>query len=245
MLALLDFPELIADRYKVHHLEACAAHFPSTELAYLREFKYMLVHTRSTIVNLPVNIMECGSDGTFSDPDREQRMAALDAVKQWVDVAHTVGVRSVGVGPGKVDADNLERTAESYKALATYAQAKGVRVMVENGGAFGTENPEEWLTLLKLTAPRDVGALLDFAKIPDESARGTGLKSLFPYAQTVCRVGSLESGTGGTETRHSFAEVMEIAENAHFRGVYSIEFDGPGDPYAGIQKILDELLEYL
>jgi hypothetical protein len=38
---------------------------------------------------------------------------------------------------------------------------------------------------------------------------------------------------------------MEIARQANFRGVYSIEFEGPGDPYAGIQKTLDELLKYL
>jgi len=38
---------------------------------------------------------------------------------------------------------------------------------------------------------------------------------------------------------------MEIARQARFRGFYSIEFDGPGDPYAGIQRTLDELLRYL
>ena len=31
MLALLDFPEMIADRYQVHNLEFCAPHFASTE----------------------------------------------------------------------------------------------------------------------------------------------------------------------------------------------------------------------
>jgi len=30
---LLDFPEMIADRYKVHNLEFCAPHFASTEKA--------------------------------------------------------------------------------------------------------------------------------------------------------------------------------------------------------------------
>ena len=39
MLALLDFPEMIADRYKVHNLEFCAPHFASTEKAYLQELR--------------------------------------------------------------------------------------------------------------------------------------------------------------------------------------------------------------
>ena len=36
MLELLDFPEMIADRYQVHHLEFCAPHFASTEPSYLQ-----------------------------------------------------------------------------------------------------------------------------------------------------------------------------------------------------------------
>ena len=71
MLALLDFPEMIVDRYKVHHFEFCTSHFASTEPAYLREIKYALVRTRSTIVNIPVDIEECGREGTFSDPDQK------------------------------------------------------------------------------------------------------------------------------------------------------------------------------
>jgi hypothetical protein len=245
MLALLDFPEMIVDRYKVHHFEFCSTHFPSTELAYLRELKYALVHTRSTVVNMPLDIKECGSEGTFSDPDREERAAALDAAKQWVDVAHTLGVKSVRVGPGKVDPENLELTAESYKALAAYTQTKGVHVMVENHADFGTENPEELVRLLRLAGPGRIGALPDFANFPDEPTREKGLEVLFPFAPTVCHAKGLEFDADGAETGYDFPKVMEIAKKAGFRGVYSIEFDGPGDPYAGIQKTLDELLKYL
>ncbi len=245
LLALLDFPEMIVNRYKVHHFEFCSTHFPSTERAYLLELKYALSHTRSTIVNMPVDIKECGSEGTFSDPDREERMAALDAAKQWVDIAHALGVKSVRVGPGKVDPENLALTAASYQALAAYAQAKGVHVMVENHAGFGTGNPEELVRLLKLTGPGRIGALPDFANFPDEPTREKGLKMLFPYAPTVCHAKGLEFDADGAETGYDFPQAMQIAKTAGFRGVYSIEFDGPGDPYAGIQKTLDELLKYL
>ncbi len=80
-------------------------------------------------------------------------MAALDAVKHWVDIAHTLGVKSVRVGPGKVDPENLTPTAESYQALAVYAQAKGVHVLVENNAGFGAEHPEELVKLVKLAGP--------------------------------------------------------------------------------------------
>ena len=245
MLALLDFPEMIVEKYKVHHFEFCTTHFGSTDSAYLQEIKYALVHTRSTIVNIPVDIKECGRDGTFSDPDQKERIAALDAAKQWVDVAHALGVRSVRVGPGKVDPKNLAHTAESYKALAIYAQARGVHVIVENHDSFGTEHPEELVKLFKLVGPGRIGALPDFANFPDEPTREKGLKMLLPYAQTLCHAKGLEFDADGKETAYDFPRAMEIARKAGFRGVYSIEFDGPGDPYAGIQKTLDELLKYL
>jgi sugar phosphate isomerase/epimerase len=245
MVALLDFPELIVEKYRVRHFEFCAMHFSSTEPAYLQEIKYALVHTLSTVVSLSVDIQECGPEGTFSDPDRKTRMAALCAVKQWVDVAHALGVRSVRVGPGKVNAEDLALSVESYKALAAYALAKGVRVTVENRGGFGTEHPEELVRLLKLTGPGRIGALPDFGNFPDDPTREKGLKMFFPYAQTVCHATGLEFNAEGAETRYNFPKVMEIAKKAGYRGVYSIEFDGPGDPYAGIQKTLDELLKYL
>jgi sugar phosphate isomerase/epimerase len=245
LLALLDIPEMTADRYHVHHLEFCATHFASTEPAYLREIKYALVHTSSTIVNLLVDIPECGREGTFSDPNRQARRAALEAVKPWTDIAHTLGVKSVRVSPGRVDPENLAPAAESYQALAAYAQARGVRVLVENLGGFGAEHPEELVKLIKRLGPARLGALPDFANFPDEPTRQKGLKLLFPYASTVCHAKGLEFDANGTETAYDFPRAMEIARKAAYRGVYSIEFEGPGDPYAGIQKTLDELLKYL
>jgi len=245
MLALLDLPEMMVARYKVRHLEFCASHFPSTDPAYLRELKYALVHTLSTVVNISMDIEECGPDGAFSDPDPDGRKAALDAVKEWVDVAHLLGAKSVSVGPGKVDPENLARTAEAYKGLATYALAKGVHVMVENRDGFGTANPEELVKLFKLVGPGRIIALPDFGNFPDEPTREKGLKMLFPYAPTVCHATGLEFDANGAETGYDFPEAMETAKRSGFHGVYSIEFEGRDDPFAGIQKTLDELLKYL
>jgi len=245
MVALLDFPDLIIERYKVHRFEFYTTHFASLEMAYLKEIKYSVSHSHSTIVNMCIDIEECGSEGTFSDPDPEARQTALEAVKQWVDVAHSLGVKSVRVSPGKVDPENLARTADAYKALTAYAQTKGVHVNVENDGAFGTENPQELLTLLRLAGAGHIGTLPNFANFPDEPTREAGLAMLFPYAQTVCHASGLEFGADGAETEYNFPTAMDIARKADFRGVYSIEFNGSGDPYAGIQKTLDELLKNL
>jgi hypothetical protein len=245
LLALIDFPEMISDKYQVHHFEFCTTHFASTDASYLQEIKYRLIHTRSTIVNMPVDIPELWDQGGLSDPSKKMRDAAVNAYKPWIDIAHNLGVKSVRCDPGTFDPENLVRTVESYKALATYALAKGVRVLIENHGRVGSEHPEELAKLFKLLAPQHVGALPDFGNFPDAATREKGLKLLFPYAQVVCHAKGLDIGPDGIEKQYDFARAMEISKKAGFKGIYSIEYEGPGDPYTGIQRTLDELVRYL
>ena len=245
MLALLDLPEMIFDRYKIRHLELCASQFPSTEPAFVKELKYAMVHSLTSVVNLSVDIDQCGPDGAFSDPDREARLAALEAVKPWVDIAHQLGAKSVSVGPGKVDMENLTPTAESYKAVAIYALAKAVHVIVENQNGFGVEHPEELVKVIKLAGPGRLGTLPNLANFPDEPTRARGLRQLFPLATAVCHANLADSSPEGSEAAFDFSPAIEIAKQAGFHGIYTIAFDGPGDPYAGIQKTLDELLRYI
>src|ERR1019366_6772212 len=100
------------NKYKVHHFEFCTTHFASSDQSYLQEIKGRLVHTRSAIVNMPVDVEELWGQGGLSDP-------------------------------GTMDPKNLERTAESYKALVNFAAPKDVHVIIENHGGVGSEHPEE------------------------------------------------------------------------------------------------------
>jgi sugar phosphate isomerase/epimerase len=245
MLALLDFPEMIADRYQVHNLEFCAPHFASTEKPYLQEVKSRLVRAHSRVVNMPVDIDELGTGGGLSDPDQSVRDAAVNASKIWIDVAQAIGSKTVRCDPGKFNSRDLSPTVDSYKRLAAYGKPKGVRVIVENHGGVGSEHPEELVKLFEQTGPDGVGALPDFGNFPDEATRERGLPILFPYAHVVCHAKGLEFDAAGKETQYDFPKCIEISKQAAFPGIYSIEFEGPGDPYDGVQKTLDELLKYL
>lgn len=245
MLALLDFPEMIADKYKVHHLEFCAPHFASTEPSYLQELKDRLEKAHSHVVNMPVDIEEIWTKGGLSDPDKKVRDNAVDASKKWIDVAAAIGSKAVRCDPGRMNAKNLAPTIESYKALADYGKSKGIHVIIENHGGVGSEHPEELVHLFKGVANDFIGALPDFANFPDEPIREKGLRLLFPYAHVVCHAKGLEFDASGNETKFNFPKCVEIAKQAGFKGVYSIEYEGPGDPYEGVQKVLDELLKYL
>jgi sugar phosphate isomerase/epimerase len=194
---------------------------------------------------MPVDIKELWRGGGLSDPDQDVREAAVNGAKTWIDVAQTIGSRSVRCDPGKLNPDNFSPTLESYRRLATYGRPKGIHVIIENHGGVGSEHPEELVRLFKQAGPDVVGALPDFGNFPDATTREKGLPALFPYAHEVCHAKGLDFDAAGNETKFDFPRCIEISKKYAFLGVYSIEYEGPGDPYAGVQKTLDELLKYL
>jgi sugar phosphate isomerase/epimerase len=245
MLALLDFPEMIVDRYKVHNFEFVAPHFASTEATYLRELKTHLVRAQGRLVNIPVDIAEIDTAGGLSDPDVNVRDRAIEASKKWIDVAHNLGAGAVRCDPGKMDPADLTPTVASYETLAAYGKSKGVRVIIENHSGVGSEHPEELVKLFKQVGGDSIGALPDFGNFPDETTRERGLPLLFPFARVVCHAKGLEFDASGNETRYDFAGCIAIAKKAGYKGVYSIEYEGADDPYEGVQKVVNELEKYL
>jgi sugar phosphate isomerase/epimerase len=245
MLKLLDFPKMIANKYKVHNLEICAPHFDSTETGYLRTLKARLEEAGSKVVNMPVDIKELEEKGGLSDRGKSVRDNAIRGAKKWIDIAVEIQCGSVRCDPGKMNPKNLAPTIESYTQLSEYGRSKGVHVIIENHGGLGSEHPEELLALFKGVGGDYIGALPDFFNFPNETVRMKGLELLFPYARIVCHAKGMKFDASGNETQYNFPKCIEISKQTGFKGVYSIEFEGPGDPYAGCQKVLDNLLKYL
>jgi sugar phosphate isomerase/epimerase len=245
MLTLLDFPRLIADKYNVHNLEFVASHFASAEPAYLQELKGCLAKAHSHVANIPLDIPEIDTKGGLSDPDNNICEKATEASKKWIDIAAAVGSKSVRCDPGKMNPNDLAPTVKAYKALVAHGQSKGIRVLIENHGGVGSEHPEELVALFKEVGGNFIGALPDFGNFPNEATRAKGLELLFPYAHVVCHAKGLEFDSSGGEAQFDFPRCVEISKKAGYRGVYSIEYEGPGDPYAGVQNVVDELMKYL
>lgn len=243
IFALLDFPRLIADRYKVHHLEFVSSHFASTEPAYLDGLHSQLSLARSYLVNLRVDAGELSTQGGLSDASDSARGAAVEAAKNSIDIAAHLRARSVSCDPGKWDLQNPAPTIDSYRQLAAYAGRKGIYVLVENHVGAKPGHPEDLVKLFKDVNNRFLGALPDFGNFPDAETRARGLALLFPYAATVCHAKGMEFDAAGNETKYNFLHCVEIAKRERFRGVYSVEFEGPGDPYIGVQNVINELLK--
>jgi len=241
---LRDFPAMIADRYHVHQLEMVAPHFESTKPSYLREVKSKLERAHSHLVNIPVDIQELGVKGGLSDPDPKIREAAIAACTKWMDVAEELGAKSVRCDPGEINRSDLSNTISSYKKLADYAGSKNLYVIIENHGGVGSEHPEDLVKLFQAVGAH-CGALPDMGNFPDEGTRQRGLPLLYPYAPTVSHAKGLEFDEHGVETAFDFPRALEASKRAGFKGVYSIEYEGPGDAYTGVQNVVNELVRYL
>lgn len=235
---------MIADRYHVHQLEMVAPHFDSIKPSYVREVKRSLEGAHSRLVNIPVDIAELGVQGGLSDPNPKIRETAIAACIPWIDIAQELGAKSVRCDPGAMNRADLSNTISSYKKLASYAGSKNLYVIIENHGGVGSEHPEDLVKLFQGVGEH-CGALPDMGNFPDEATRERGLPLLYPYAPTVSHAKGLEFDEHGVETAFNFPRAMQAARSAGFKGVFSIEYEGPGDAYTGVQNVVSELVRYL
>jgi sugar phosphate isomerase/epimerase len=234
-LDVRDFPEMIADRYHVHNVEIVLPHFRGAEPSLVRDFRARLDKAHSRLVHMPLDFGELWDKPAISSTDPKERDAALALYKKGIDAAAALGCPLVRCDPGKVNLGDPSVTIDSYRQLASYARAKGIKVVVENHYGETSAQPE---TLVGILNAAGVGALPDFGNFPDQATRERGLRLLFPIAGEVAHA-KLHQGD------LDFARCMQIAKEAGFMGIYSIEAESGGDRYAQVQKVVDALLQHL
>jgi len=247
MLDLRKFPDLIADKYHVHNLELCSTHFESTASSYLSELKENLKKAHSRVINMPVDYPHDWDGKGLCDADDKQWRWEIAERKKWIDIAAALGAQSIRPNPGgTAQMTDMSRPIAAYKELGEYGKSKGVKVLIENHGNVAGK-AENIVAIIKGAGPQWVGSVPDFGNWA-EADRYRGLESVFPYASTVCHA-RYETPAGaemnGKLITFDFARCMKISKAAGFKGVYSAEFAGAGDPYEGTQKIIDELVKYL
>src|ERR1700744_2052878 len=79
-LDILDVPQMIADRYGIHHVEFQHTHFASTETPYLKEVRDRVKQAQSSMNQICMEFDTLN----ISSPQRYLRLATIDLNKQWV-----------------------------------------------------------------------------------------------------------------------------------------------------------------
>ena len=232
-LDIMDFPEMLADRFHIHNVEVQQIHFLSMEPSYYKKFLDRLRKTHSRMVDMPLELDEKGYSGTVSpcSPDPQIRARAVDLTKQWIDRAALIECPSVMINQGTFGQD-LAPAIEALKTLRAYGESKKVYILMEPRGRSTVD------TMVEVIEASGIAANPDIGNFRDEATAERGLRMLYPLARTVSHV--KYNPNRGLD----FAKAIQISKELNFQGVYSLETGGP-DPYAAMQKVLDMLLQYL
>lgn len=240
-MTLLEFPRAIADRYEVHHLEFSSLHFDSVEIAYLEQLRREVRRAGARLVNIQVGSQELETGGGLSDRDPAIRGTAISEVKRWIDAGRGAGAQAVSVDPGVVNTADLSPVIDSFRVLTAYARVRRVALLIESRRAA----PKDIVEIISAVGGGHLGALPDFAAFSTPAARAAGLALLFTHAPVLCHASGVSFDRRGDEITFDFQQCIQIARQRRFRGVYSAVFSGPGDPYQGVQHVLNELIRYL
>jgi sugar phosphate isomerase/epimerase len=241
-LDILDFPAMIAERYGVHHVEIQHAYFRSTEPDYLEEFRNRVKQAKSQMNQLVLELDELN----ISSPDPVLRVETIDLTKRWIDHAVTLGCPRVMINQGSLAPAVRQAAIDTLKKINAYAKSRKVWVTIENrddppgegGRAAAGAPPADWHDEYELIKATGIWANPDPGGFPDNQARWAGLRALYPLS------------SGGSHLQYNpkrwdGAQVLQIAKEAGYKGLFSIEAvpeANGSDPYKAVQSILDEYL---
>ncbi len=235
---LKDFAAMVADRFGVHAIEPLNTHFPSTDPAYLATIRAGLERAKSRIVNIPVDLIV-----SFYDPVETRRQGAVIMTQKWVDVAAAVGCPSLRVHVARARGvkPEIQRAAEKLKEAADYARAKNIVLNLENDD-LESEDAFFVVDVIKAVNSPYLHALPDFGNSllrGDEAFNYRAVTAMFQHAYNIAHAKDGEVYQG-KEYKVDMAKTFGIARSSGFRGFYSMEWEGAGEPYAGTRKLIEE-----
>jgi sugar phosphate isomerase/epimerase len=241
-----DLPAMFADRYKVHNLEIQHGHFLSTEPSYFKDFLARLAKTKSRVTNIN---LELGAMN-ISSPDPALRAQAVDLTKAWVNHAVALGCPRVMINQGPLSEENKQTAIETLRIMSDYGRSRQIAVGAEprggGGGRRGGEAPAgpppppAYLLLTEVVKAAGATTVPDIGNFGgDQATQHAGMRAMFPLTNGNCHIKVHEP------PRYDLAAAIRLTKELGYTGLYSIEFENPSDPYAGVQLIYDALIANL
>jgi sugar phosphate isomerase/epimerase len=240
LLTQADFPQFLADHFKIHNVEFLPEHFADTEPSTIDKVKAGLKKAHSRCCNLMgVNV----PGGAFTRGADRQALAK-DA-DRWVGVAVALDCPSITValsGEGPADADTA---AHNLMPIVESAHRRGIKILFHNDD-LKHESAETLTAVIKQLGPNRTGTCPDFGNFATKSAAFalSQLRMLAPYASNIChsKDGIADHGKFYAD---DFPASMKVMHDAGFKGLYSLEFEGLDTPIDGIRKLMNLTEQYL
>lgn len=243
LIDLKEFPAMVVERFRIRNVELLGEHIRATDPAYLEQLRAAVKTAGSHVVNIPT-----GVGGSIYDADAAKRAAAVANAKKWVDTATALDCPSVRVHlqGARGTAPDAGMAAGSLGEIAGYGAEKGVMINLENDD-LTTEDAFFLAKVIDQVNSPWLRALPDFGNSmlkDDEKFNYDAVAAMFRRAYNIAHVKDCEVERGKV-FRVDLERTFAIAKAAGYKGYFSIEFEGEGDPYAGTQKLIDASLKSL
>jgi sugar phosphate isomerase/epimerase len=234
LITQAEFPEFLADHFKIHNVEFLPQHFLDTEPATIDKVKAGLKRANSRCCNLmgleiPGGVFVEGSD----------RKAVVKEADRWTAVAVALGSPSITValtGEGTTDG---KTAAYNLTPFVDIASKRGIKVLFHND-SLQTESAEILTAVISQLGRERCGTCPDFGNFATRSASFAlaQLRMLAPFAATLCHAkdGIADNGRFYAD---DFPACMKVMRDGGFQGLYSLEFEGLGKPIEGVRALLN------
>jgi sugar phosphate isomerase/epimerase len=234
-VAILDFADMVAQRYGIHNVEYQQTDFDSTEPAYFREFLGRVKKAKSRVIQ--VNLEFANLNCSAKDPVIRQE--AIDLTKSWIDHAVELNCPRVMVSQGTLPPELRQPAIEALKTMNAYGKTKNVSVTMEPRWREGAANVP-WEAFVEVLKASGTYANPDCGNFPDKASRDAALPIMYKMTAGSSHVKHIPA-------KFNTAEAIKISKEAGYKGLYTIEergFNGP-EPYAAVQTVVDFLLSNL
>jgi sugar phosphate isomerase/epimerase len=142
----------------------------------------------------------------------------------------------------------VKRAAESLLRVAEYGANKNLVVNLENDNRV-SEDPFFLVKVIDKVNSPWLHALPDFANTLaayEETYAYKGIEAMFGMAYNISHVKETEVGDGTHKIAHvDLPRTFGIAKQHGYKGYFSMEWDSPGDPYAGTTGLIEKTLKNL
>ena len=234
-MTLQQFAANVYEKFGVFGIEPWAPHFESLESAYLSDLSGAFKKAGLRVVNIPcdVDVHLCGGP--------EQREQALGIYHKWVDAAVTLECPSIRVHcPAGPDVADISCAVDGLKALAKYGESKKIVINLENDDPK-SEDPARIVKVIAAANTPYLRALPDFCNSMlihnDQDYNARSLATLYPHAFNISHVKDVEFDKK-MEYRVDVDRLFGVAKKAHYRGYFSMESEGQGDPYENTKSLI-------
>lgn len=233
-LPLLDLPAAMREQ-GLETLELCHFHLPSTEPAYLADFRAALTTSNIELFSLLIDT------GDIASADPDVLLESLGTIRRFIRVAASLGAQRVRISAGQQPAtpETLARSAAHLAELMDDAKAQGVEVSTENW-QLTAQQPEDLLTILE-TAPEGLGLCADTGNAEATPDKYETLGKLLPHATSVHFKARRQ---GGTIDQSDVQRCLELMRSAVFSGPVSLIYDGKKsewDELRNLKKALESV----